>query len=244
METKGQQKIKKIYLKYLRLIDKELKKFRNSDVILLALLFSKLSTNITQMYTEIRTELNDDFNKLCTDNYTFPFLLSGVAATTPNTERLLFNRNIQKSISAQLSRYELELKRQVYSKLFDFVESGYQTSEIDDIIYYRKGKMLGGDVAKVLKLYRTESTRLRTESKLDAIENLKQLGFTIRRQWLYTWESVKPREEHVLSNGLSENAQGYFLINGYLTKGPGLFGVPSEDINCRCDTEIYVDEQQ
>jgi hypothetical protein len=63
---------------------------------------------------------------------------------------------------------------------------------------------------------------------------------------LYTaiMETGSPREEHVQSNGLRENSQGYFSINGYLTKGPGLFGIPSEDINCRCDTEIYVDEQQ
>lgn len=245
-EIAGQKKIKLIYLTYRRLIDKELKKFRDSDAILIALLFSKLSKIIEDMYGEIRTYVESDFKELVRDNFYFPYLLVGTItiAASPDVSKLFINKNINRTINNQLINLETSLKKQIYSRLFDFVESGYQTSQIDDIIYYRKGKMLSGDVARLIKLYRTESTRLRTESKLDAIDNLRQLGFTVRRQWLYTWESIKPREEHVLSNGLSENAQGYFSINGYLTKGPGLFGVPSEDINCRCDTEVYVDEQQ
>jgi len=242
----GQKKIKLIYLKYLRLIDAELKKFKTKDPLFVVLLYTKISKLIDEMYREINAYLVKDYNELIRDNYTLLYLLAGNIALSmlPNTTSLFFNKNIQQTISGELKNNKLLLKQNVYNKLYDFIDSGYQTSQIDDIIYHRKDKLLSGDVAKTLRLYRTESTRIRTESKLAAIDNARKLGFTVRRHWLYTWESIKPREEHVLSNGLQENAQGYFSINGYLTKGPGLFGVASEDINCRCDTEIYVDGQQ
>ena len=60
------------------------------------------------------------------------------------------------------------------------------------------------------------------------------------RTWVYTYESKKPRPSHLQSNGLRENANGYFIIDGIKTLGPGLFHIASQDINCRCDTDVFV----
>ena len=243
-ELLGQRKIKRIYLKYLKRINIELKKYKSDDTVLLALLFAKLTMIIDDLYREIIMFISADVRESMKENFIDSLLLAGLISELHISPLSITNKVVGKNITQMLVEHRSLLKRQIYSQLYDFVETGYQIEKIDDIIYNRKGQLLSGDISKTLRLYRTESTRLRTEAKLEAVEAIKQSGYSVYRQWLYTWESITPRQHHVDANGLREDSNGYFSINGYRTKGPGLFGVPSEDINCRCDTAIYVDERQ
>ena len=45
-----------------------------------------------------------------------------------------------------------------------------------------------------------------------------------------------------MMHGQVEDDSGYF--HGVIadTKAPGMFGLPEEDINCRCDVEFILDE--
>lgn len=75
---------------------------------------------------------------------------------------------------------------------------------------------------------------------MEAVKELEERGYTVTKSWLYTYEAKVPRPSHLASDGMTADDEGYFIIDGYKTKGPGLFGIASEDINCRCDTEYYV----
>ena len=55
-------------------------------------------------------------------------------------------------------------------------------------------------------------------------------------------DGYTPREEHLYMNGQVEDDRGYFHGYEMDTKAPGMWGVPEEDINCRCDVEFVLDE--
>lgn len=249
-ELEAQNKLKSIYRKNLILVNKELDNYHDKikndsslDVVLFPLLYISISKIVDSMYRELSDYINENISDMVYDNYNT--INSFTEKTfTPLSEVqknvYLINPNVNKSVSTQLLEHKNELLMNLRSHLYDYVETGYTKRIISDIIYNRKGGKLSGDIARTARLYRTEFTRVRTLSKLDVIRTLKTSGYSVKRTWLYTWESINPREHHVESNGLSENNDGLFEINGLLTNGPGLFGVPSEDINCRCDTLITI----
>lgn len=135
-----------------------------------------------------------------------------------------------------------KIKRDIQNTIKASVLKGEPLDEanrkIYGLVYSKNNVKRSGLVARAVRILRTELTKQRTESKLKAIEELRRQGYKIKRSWVYTWESKEPRREHVLADGQVEDDNGYFTVSGYKTKGPGLFGVLSEDINCRCDTEV------
>lgn len=105
-------------------------------------------------------------------------------------------------------------------------------------------------VSTIMRIYRTESTKMRSDSMIRIQEELERKGIKVKRRWLHTISnpsnilspSYTPREDHLALHGTVEH-NGYFTTSeGHMGKGPGLFGVPSEDINCRCDVDFVLDE--
>ena len=97
-----------------------------------------------------------------------------------------------------------------------------------------------------MRVYRTENTLMKSNMKIDIQEELRKLGINVRRRWLHTLsnasivldENYKPRQDHMDLNGVYEDRNGYFHTSLGSAKGPGLFGIPEEDINCRCDVDF------
>lgn len=177
------------------------------------------------------------------------FLLGELAEYTlpPLTKKqikdILFNPNVRKSLYKQLKINKNFLKRGIINEIKSNIIMNKPIAEIEtkigNMIYksiYGKTK---GDAAKLLRTFRTEYTRTRTLAKLTAAEELKKEGFDIHRTWVYTYEAMKPRPAHVEAHGRMD-VKGWFIIDGYKTRGPGLFGRADQDINCRCDTEVII----
>lgn len=240
-ELNNQKQIIKIYKTYSNKI-KDILSLFNGDIFLEYMLYLSLTTEINNMYREISSVVLKSVENSIIRNYVnvMSILQTGLY-TSPDVQSLMVNRNTGLSVSEELQMNRSKLLTDIRANLTPFIETGYTPATISDIIYNRKGGILRGDVAKTIKLHRTELTRVRALSKLEAENHIKAAGYKTYRTWVYTWESVKPRPSHVASHGLRENKNGYFEIDGYLTRGPGLFGVPSEDINCRCDTNLMVE---
>lgn len=88
--------------------------------------------------------------------------------------------------------------------------------------------------------YRTEYTRVRTEVKLNIESQYLSQGYDVKKSWLYTYESNLARQSHLDHDGSVANKDGIFHVHGKPTRGPGLFGDPSEDMNCRCDINLVI----
>lgn len=210
------------------------------------MVYKKLDKIIDNMYKEIneviQTELIDNINR----NADLLFNIADIDKKLHlyQINSIMKNTNTNHTVAFELNKNKIKLKNNLRRALVDAIENNEDLTiinkRIKNLVYNKVYGKTKGDGAKTLRTFRTEYTRTRTQAKLEAIQEIEKDGYTATRHWLYTFESKTPRPSHLASDGLAENEQGYFIIDGYKTKGPGLFGIASEDINCRCDTEVYV----
>jgi SPP1 gp7 family putative phage head morphogenesis protein len=96
---------------------------------------------------------------------------------------------------------------------------------------------------KAQRIVWTESHRVKEQASLEATEKLKDKGLQTKRMWDATLDS-KTRPTHQELDGQVEDKDGYFHIYGMKTRGPGMFGIASQDINCRCTTINIFNEEK
>jgi len=112
-------------------------------------------------------------------------------------------------------------------------ESYFDTAE-------RLKEALEGNYAKAQRIVWTESHRCKEEAQLEAMQKMQEKGVEAKRMWVATLDD-RTRDTHRELDGQMEDKDGYFHIRGLKAQAPGMFGVASEDINCRCTT-IFVFE--
>ena len=99
---------------------------------------------------------------------------------------------------------------------------------------------------RLMRISRTENTKARSEANIKIQQELALQGIEVKRVWVHTLynsnnvisDNYEPRQDHLMLNGVVEDRSGYFHTSNGDTRGPGMFGIPEEDINCRCDTEF------
>lgn len=89
------------------------------------------------------------------------------------------------------------------------------------------------ELSRSFTIARTEGHRVTTEAKLVSMERAKAQGADLVSQWDATLDGAT-RKHHRQLDGVYVEVGEYFEIGGRKTKGPGKFGRPEEDINCRC----------
>lgn len=99
---------------------------------------------------------------------------------------------------------------------------------------------------KAFKIARTESHRAQIQANIFGFEKAENIaesrGFRTIRKWVASLDS-KTRDSHRYMDGRVANKAGLFeLRSGVLVPGPGLTGIPEEDINCRCIVVIEIVE--
>lgn len=247
MELTTQNKIIKLYKNNLILLLLALEdEYDLMDSLSIYLLIKKLEKIIDNMYIELEeiiiNEIVDNINRNAKLLFDIAEIDKTLNKTTINS--ILKNINTKHSVLFQIKKNNMRLKNNVKQLLIKGIKNNEDLSEINkklkSIVYNKVYGKTKGDGAKILRTFRTEYTRTRTQAKLEAIKELEKMGYKVKRKWLYTFESKVPRPSHLASDGLAENKNGYFVIDGHKTKGPGLFGIASQDINCRCDTECYI----
>ena len=122
----------------------------------------------------------------------------------------------------------------------------YQSNTTYDIIidvvvdgfYHKKGNTTRGYSGSMIRMtdgFKTK--RYTTVTDFDYV-NLKAQGYDVDKEWVYTYESKTMRQTHHSHDGVTSDDNGYFYIDGYKTIGPGHFGVPSQDYNCKCRVRL------
>lgn len=143
-------------------------------------------------------------------------------------------RGVERTIKKQVDDYNHRINVSLYyttDTKYDII-----VSEIGDRFYKKDSATIRGLAGAVLRIYRTETTRANSILVDYDYNNLPNK----EKEWVYTYESVNKRSHHLAHNGVMSE-EGEFIINGKKTKGPGLFGDPTEDINCKCRVRL-VDE--
>lgn len=90
------------------------------------------------------------------------------------------------------------------------------------------------DMNKTLRIAKTEGHRIQQEATYNVQKRALQRGASIVKQWDSTLDK-KTRKTHRELDGQIIGVDEYFVtLNGNEALYPSGFGVPSEDINCRC----------
>lgn len=132
-------------------------------------------------------------------------------------------------LSEKLGGNTKELKKQVKSEL----QRGLATALPYEIIARSISDYGQADLNRSMRIARTEGHRIQTEAKLDCMNNAKKKGANIVKQWDSTLDG-RTRPEHKQLDGQIREIDENFEVDGYSAQGPGGFGDPYMDCNCRC----------
>lgn len=132
-------------------------------------------------------------------------------------------------LSEKLGGNTKELKKQVKSEL----QRGLASALPYEIIARSISDYGQADLNRSMRIARTEGHRIQTEAKLDCMNNAKKKGADIVKQWDSTLDG-RTRPEHKQLDGQIREIDENFEVDGYSAQGPGGFGDPYMDCNCRC----------
>lgn len=94
--------------------------------------------------------------------------------------------------------------------------------------------------ARALTIARTETGKLLTAGTNKAIEDARAMGVDVRRQWITARFAVRPTHQPMDGRTVAPGEPWVLpgdpanKVPSATTQGPGLSGVASQDINCRC----------
>lgn len=107
---------------------------------------------------------------------------------------------------------------------------------------------LSRDAGLMIRVQHTYGNKLVNQGTTAAFESryaerirqaLKDQNKDLKVVWRHD-DPEEPRQNHIDLDGTPADENGEWHTNGYSTKGPGQFGVPSEDINCKCYLSVEV----
>lgn len=99
-----------------------------------------------------------------------------------------------------------------------------------------------------LRIIRTEGHRVQSASRLLSFGKSEtageDLGIQTSRVWVATLDD-RVRDSHASMDGQAADENGVFTSSsGATAEAPGLFGVPEEDINCRCTVRLEIGDMK
>lgn len=89
------------------------------------------------------------------------------------------------------------------------------------------------DFNNAYRIAQTEGHRVSQETAFDTAKKFKEKGVDIVKQWDSTLDK-KTRPHHVQLDGQIRELDEPFEVAGHTAMYPGAFGIPGEDIRCRC----------
>lgn len=91
----------------------------------------------------------------------------------------------------------------------------------------------GAEYRRAMNIARTEAGRVTGVTRQQSQNHAKELGVYVKKGWVSTLDG-KTRHNHRELDGQVRKVEEYFEVNGRRALQPHMFGVASEDVNCRC----------
>ena len=148
-------------------------------------------------------------------------------------------------IDKQMGNFSQRVKNQILN--------GLNTGDVKEIKQHfekllKQEKKTNSTISRLMRISRTENTLMRSKVKLDIQSELAKQGIEVKRKWVHTLynplavitDEYEPRLDHMALHGQLEDDNGYFHTPLGKAKAPCMFGIPQEDINCRCDVDFVL----
>ena len=136
---------------------------------------------------------------------------------------------LSKSLYESLGFNVDKLKKEINNEISRGIASA---SSFDNIARNIRGRAKVS-MNSAIRIAKTEGHRIQNQATFDAQKKAKEKGAEIVKQWDSTMDK-KTRPNHVKLDGQIQELEDPFEVNGKTAMYPGGFGVPHEDINCRC----------
>lgn len=144
-------------------------------------------------------------------------------------EGLRFSERIQDgSVSALRSNFE-EIFRIGFTKGHSYEKMAKRLSDAANSSYKRS-----------MRIARTEGGRVQAVTRQMSQQDALELGIRTKKEWVSTLDG-STRDTHRKLDGQIREVDEYFEVNGHKALQPHLFGIPEEDIHCRCRSILILD---
>ncbi|PCH13878.1 NAD(+)--arginine ADP-ribosyltransferase EFV [Streptococcus parauberis] len=133
-----------------------------------------------------------------------------------------------------------DLKRNIKNELTRLFLMGESMPKVSS----RLSELGYSSYRRAMTITRTEAGRVQAITRQKAQIEAETLDIQFEKQWVATLDT-RTRHNHANLDGVRVNPDGYFTINGHRTKQPHMFGLASEDVNCRCRTiSVLLDDDE
>jgi hypothetical protein len=182
---------------------------------------SNIQSFLTKMYQDSYLGIQYDLNS------------KGIPMITPINPSLLvetINKETEGMTFAQREVANMnDFKKVVKSEISRGIANASTYSQIAQQLSMKTNEAL----YKSKRIVRTEGARVSTTAKLTSIRDEIEAGADLVKQWDSTLDG-KTRPTHANLDGKWTEVNKPFKMDGYEVQGPGLFGDPGQDCNCRC----------
>lgn len=184
-------------------------------------------------YTEISKYLEDSYKNSYAGTF-YNMQKQGVPLAIPmNQEDMIraitLNSKISEGLYKRLGVDTQQMKKRITAEVTRGIASGSSWEQIAKQI----GMKSGVTYSNAVRIARTEGHRIQQQSSLDAMNKAKSKGADIVKQWDATLDG-KTRSTHRELDGQIVELNQKFKSSQGDVEAPGMFGIPSEDCNCRC----------
>ena len=121
-------------------------------------------------------------------------------------------------------------RKKLRKDLVDGVRNGEGVAPLSK----RIRKIMTGDIGR-FRAERIARTEVLRSSNFSRLEGMRQSGVVSAKQWLATVDG-RTRADHMTLHNTTQKISDPFVIGSASAQYPGDFGVPEQDIQCRCTT--------
>lgn len=136
-----------------------------------------------------------------------------------------------RKLSTRLKGNSSKMKKNLNRVLTRGFSKGWSTQKMAALI----AEIGGANYRRAMNIARTESGRVTSVTRQQSQQHAKDLGVKAEKKWVSTLDG-DTRNNHRKLDGQIRAIDEYFEVGGLKTLQPHMFGIASEDCNCRCRT--------
>ncbi|MDU4623294.1 MAG: phage minor head protein [Enterococcus gallinarum] len=136
-----------------------------------------------------------------------------------------------RKLSTRLKGNSSKMKKNLNRVLTRGFSKGWSTQKMAAQI----AEIGGANYRRAMNIARTESGRVTSVTRQQSQQHAKDLGVKAEKKWVSTLDG-DTRNNHQKLDGQIRAIDEYFEVGGLKALQPHMFGIASEDCNCRCRT--------
>ncbi|MGM0228688.1 hypothetical protein IGJ28_000749 [Enterococcus sp. AZ091] len=185
-----------------------------------------------KLYAFLKYDGQLAFNEIFYDFEMYEEILLSFTMITDKQISAIINTPVaSRKLSTRLKGNCTKMKKNLNRVLTRGFSKGWPTQKMAAQI----AEIGGANYRRAMNIARTESGRVTSITRQQSQQHAKELGIKVNKKWVSTLDG-DTRNNHRKLDGQIREIDDYFEVGGLKTLQPHMFGIASEDCNCRCRT--------